>query len=122
MRELMPVVPPTQSEVVTPPPTREPAAASPQTTEKPAVPARNSSSLRAWALQVGSFSEDRNARVLRDRLRANGYAAYIDEQKSADRVRYRVRIGPELDRSRIDRLKDDVLKKEKIKGMVVSHP
>jgi DedD protein len=90
--------------------------------ETPAAPSRSSSSLHAWALQVGSFNEESNARVLRDRMRARGYAAYIDKQKSSSGMHYRVRIGPELDRSRIDKLREQVLKQEKIKGMVVNHP
>ncbi len=121
MRELMPAASVIEPEVVEPKP-QEPAADAPQTAEKPAAPAHDSSSLQAWALQVGSFSEEANARLQRDQMRAKGYAAYIDERKSGDRVRYRVRIGPELDRARIDRLKEDIFKKEKIKGMVVNHP
>ena len=80
------------------------------------------SSIHAWALQVGSFNEQENAQSLRDQLRANGYPAYIDELKAPDATSYRVRIGPELDRSRIDKLKDTIADKEKIDGMVVKHP
>lgn len=96
----------------------------PQAKPKPASgsSASSQSGIDAWALQVGSFSEEKNATVLRDQLRAKGYAAYMVEQGSGDSTQYRVRIGPELDRGRVDRLRDDVEKKEKIKGLVVKHP
>jgi len=79
-------------------------------------------SLHAWALQVGSFSQESNAEILRDKLRAKGYASYVDVLKKPDRTTYRVRIGPELDQQRLKKLKGEMLEKEKIKGMVVQHP
>lgn len=80
------------------------------------------SSIHAWALQVGSFSQEKNALAMRDRLRASGYASYVDVLKKPERTTWRVRIGPELDKQRLLELKAEILKKEKIKGMVVQHP
>ncbi|MFW2374496.1 MAG: SPOR domain-containing protein [Gammaproteobacteria bacterium] len=80
------------------------------------------SSIHAWALQVGSFKEETNALVLRDKLRAKGYPAYVEALKSSTKIPYRVRIGPELDRERVNKLKQTILEKEKIQGMVVKHP
>jgi len=97
---------------------------------EPAEKAKNSqkptpavkSSIHAWALQVGSFKDETNALVLRDKLRASGYPAYVEELKSSTKIPYRVRIGPELDRERVNKLKQTILEKEKIQGMVVKHP
>lgn len=80
------------------------------------------SSVHAWALQLGSFSQEKNAETMRDELRAKGYASYVDVLKRPDRSTYRVRIGPELDQKRLDKIRDEMLKKEKIKGMIVRHP
>lgn len=80
------------------------------------------SSIHAWALQLGSFSQEKNAEVMRDKLRAKGYASYVDVLKKPDRTKYRVRIGPELDKQQLEKLKAELLKKEKLKGMVVQHP
>lgn len=97
----------------------EPASsAKPVQNKKPAV----KSSIHAWALQVGSFKDETNALVLRDKLRANGYPAYVEALKSSSKIPYRVRIGPELDRERVNKLKQTILEKEKIQGMVVKHP
>lgn len=80
------------------------------------------SSIHAWSLQVGSFKDEVNALVLRDKLRANGYPAYVEALKTATNIPYRVRIGPELDRERVIKLKQIILEKEKIQGLVVKHP
>ena len=80
------------------------------------------STVHAWALQLGSFSKEANAQVMRDRLRAKGYASYVDVLKKPDRNVYRVRIGPELDKQLLEKLKVELLKKEKYKGMLVQHP
>lgn len=80
------------------------------------------SRIHAWALQAGSFSQETNAEAMRDQLRASGYASYVDVLKKPDKTTYRVRIGPELDQKRLELLKDEILKKEKIETIVVQHP
>ncbi len=80
------------------------------------------SSIHAWALQLGSFDKEVNALAMRERLRAKGYASYVDVLKKPDRTVYRVRIGPELDKQQLEKLKAELIKKEKLKGMVVQHP
>jgi DedD protein len=89
---------------------------------KPGAASESKAAIDAWALQVGSFSEEKNAQVMRDQMRAKGYAAYIDHLHNKDTDQYRVRIGPELNRERVDKLRDDIEKQEKIKGLVVKHP
>lgn len=80
------------------------------------------SSIHAWALQVGSYENEKNAELLRDKLRAKGYASYVDVLKRPGSINYRVRIGPELDQQHLQALREDILQKENIKGMVVQHP
>jgi DedD protein len=79
-------------------------------------------SIHAWALQVGSFSQKRNAEAMRDNLRAKGYASYVDVQRSPEGNSYRVRIGPELDQQQLEVLREEIRRKEDINGMVVQHP
>ena len=73
------------------------------------------SSVHAWALQIGSYSQEENALAMRDKLRAKDYAAYVDVLKRPEKSTYRVRIGPELDQQRLQDLKKEILKKEKSK-------
>ncbi len=88
----------------------------------PKVNSKKHSSIKAWALQVGSFKDKANAHNLKDRLMVKGFPAYVDILKSPSKTTYRVRIGPELDRSRLEKLKKKVLKSEKLKAMIVNHP
>ena len=80
------------------------------------------SSVHAWALQLGSFSKEANAEAMRDKLRVKGYASYVDVLKKPNRIVYRVRIGPELDKKQLEKLQVELTKKEKMKSMVVQHP
>lgn len=91
-------------------------------TAAPEVNTRKRASIQAWALQVGSFSDRANADVLKDRLMAKDFPAYVDVLKTPKNSTYRVRIGPELDRARLEKLKLKVLELEKLEGMIVNHP
>lgn len=58
----------------------------------------------AWTLQLGAFSQRENAHRLRDRLRAKGYKAYVQEFPSQGIVR--VYVGPELRRDDAEQLRE----------------
>ncbi len=76
----------------------------------------------AWAVQVGSFGQEKNANALRDKLRKQGYASFVERIYSKSSVSYRVRIGPELDRKKAEKLRDKLASNEKLKGIVVRYP
>ena len=90
----------------------------------PAEPQRQSHKtktvLTSWALQVGSFSSQKNAQKLRDELRAKSYPSFIDVKSSPAKKTWRVRIGPELDKKRLDKMQRRFHQQySKIKTMVV---
>lgn len=58
----------------------------------------------AWTLQIGAFKKSSNAIELRDSLRLKGYKAYI--LKNGVGTFDRVYVGPMLQRSKAERLKD----------------
>ena len=62
----------------------------------------------AWTLQLGAFSDEKNAFDLRDKLRKQGYKAYT--QAFPDDNLTRVYVGPEVQRSEIERLQDKLKK------------
>lgn len=76
---------------------------------------------QAWAVQVGSFSQRKNAEALRNRLRKMGYPAFVTSTQSNGRTIVRVKIGPELARSEADRIKSDIERQLKLQAMVVPH-
>lgn len=63
---------------------------------------------RVWAVQLASFGEEENALKLRDRLRGDGYEAFISTVRKNDEVLSRVAVGPLLDRSEAEALRADL--------------
>lgn len=72
-----------------------------------------------WAVQLGSFSVQKNALNLRDRLRKKGHASFVEEYKRNGKTSYRVRVGPELTRELANELKTKLKAETKLDGFVV---
>jgi DedD protein len=93
----------------------------PKTTSEAAKPAATTP--KAWAVQVGSFTQRDNAMRLRDQLRSKGYKAFVEQITNADKTFYRVRVGPEVSREKAVALQKDLQSKMKLQdSTVVSHP
>lgn len=75
----------------------------------------------AWAIQLGSFSEKKNAESLVKQLRTKGYAAYVQEGKSGEANVSRVYIGPELRREKADAMVKELRETLNLKGVVVKY-
>jgi DedD protein len=88
-----------------PPPADGGTAAAPPAAPAPAAPADGTEGpAETWVIQIGSFSQADNARALRDRLRQEGYAAFDERITGPDgSPTTRVRIGPDLDRAKLER-------------------
>lgn len=104
-----------------------PARASPSATEPTSEPEPQTATTQqpevsGWVVQVGSFSKQSNALGLRDRLRGKGYSAFVEEARTDDGVTYRVRVGPEIERTEADRLQTEIAKTFKLKGIVTHYP
>lgn len=105
-----------------PAPKPTPAPAAPVTTPAaPAVAKAAPSGVDAnglsvsWSVQLASMSNRANADNLQKTLRTQGYNAYI---RTADGVN-RVFVGPLIERAEADRLRDQLDKQQKLKGIVV---
>ncbi len=53
-----------------------------------------SSAATGWVVQVGSFSQPKNAVALRDKLRARGFSVFLRSVQAAENNMTRVLIGP----------------------------
>jgi len=78
--------------------------------------------IKSFALQVGTFDSNENAMKLQKQLHKDGYTAYIYKSVSKSKTSYKVRIGPELEHSKLDKIKAKIKKSHKIDGYVVNHP
>lgn len=58
----------------------------------------------AWTIQAGVFSSGDNARVLVGKLRASGLPANVSSFRSGGSTLYRVTVGPDVSRAKLDSL------------------
>ncbi len=78
---------------------------------------------KAWVVQVGSFTKRDNAMRLRDQLRSKGYKTFVEQISAADKVFYRVRVGPVVSRANAEALQKELQSKMKLEHTkVMSHP
>lgn len=76
----------------------------------------------AWVVQLGSFTTQANAVALVEKLKTDGYAAFIEALDEKSKVSYRVRVGPELSQEAATQIRDELMKKIKMKGIVMRYP
>jgi DedD protein len=90
------------------PPSRATAAPTPaprrESSPPPAAPKPLPPGTMAWVVQVASLGSPEAARELQDVLRGKGYPAFVEQATVSGRQYYRVRVGPEVERARADRL------------------
>jgi DedD protein len=83
-------------------------------------PILNDSGLpQSWSLQLGSFSEQKNADELKQALQKKGYKAYTRSVKTTEGKATRVYIGPRLTKSNFDKDKAAIEKAFKLSTIVV---
>jgi len=82
---------------------------------------QTASSGDSWAVQVGSFSSESNARRLVEHLKESEYTAFVVRNVVNGRLLFRVRVGPEPDRGRAEALAER-LRSDRQQTQLVSHP
>ncbi len=75
-----------------------------------------------WAVQLGAFTTAEDANKLRGRLRAAGFAGFVDKFSAEEKTLWRVRAGPEVDRANAEKLRERIKDKLKMDGMIVTQP
>lgn len=93
-----------------------------KTTEKQQADKKAERFKTRWVVQVGSFGKEKNALSLRDQLRKKGYTTFVESIDGKRGKIYRVRVGPELTMASAEKLKEQLVKKTKLKGLVVQYP
>jgi len=77
--------------------------------------------VKTLALQVGTFTSKQNADSFAKSMSKEG-PAYVDDIMMDGKKVYRVRIGPEVDRERLQKLSDKLQKERKIKSFNANYP
>jgi DedD protein len=113
-------------------PVTQPATTTQQVTKKPqstpapeekvATARKKPTIVSGWVVQLGSFSKEKNAIRLRDSLRKNGHASFVEAYERAGKTSYRVRVGPELTKELAEELKKQLKQETKLDGLVMAFP
>ncbi|AXK72492.1 sporulation protein [Lysobacter sp. TY2-98] len=108
------------------PATAASAPAKPATPPAPPAPTTASAAPAAsnvgFAVQLGAFADANEATHLRDRARAAGFAAFVEQVHTDRGDLSRVRVGPVPDRAAADTLRTQVAAKLGVNGIVRPHP
>ncbi|HHJ34891.1 MAG TPA: hypothetical protein ENJ87_03910 [Gammaproteobacteria bacterium] len=83
---------------------------------------RHEKPIRSFALQIGTFTSNESALKMRDEYRKKGFSTFIYKGKVKGESSYKVRIGPELERKVLDKMKKELKKTDKIDAYVVNYP
>ncbi|MBQ0723839.1 MAG: SPOR domain-containing protein [Cycloclasticus sp.] len=75
--------------------------------------------ITAWVVQVGSFSEQKNADALSNRLMKAGFVAFVEQVDGKSGEIYRVRVGPELSKEKADVLAIELKQQHQLSSAIV---
>ncbi|GHA68279.1 SPOR domain-containing protein [Cognatilysobacter bugurensis] len=75
-----------------------------------------------FAVQLGAFGNAEEAARLRDRARAAGFSAFVEQVRTDKGTLNRVRIGPVADRGDADRMRAQAASQLGVSGLVRPHP
>lgn len=74
----------------------------------------------AYAVQLATFSNKDNAKVLMEKLRAKGYDAYVRDA-FGDGRRLRVLVGPRIERKHAEQLRDKLSAEFALNGFIIPY-
>ncbi len=75
-----------------------------------------------WAVQLAAMGAQADANALRDRLRSQGFDAYVDSVNVSGKRLWRVRAGPQTQRADAARIREAIRSKLGMAGNIVSAP
>ncbi|MET0551062.1 MAG: SPOR domain-containing protein [Xanthomonas sp.] len=117
---------PEPAKAATPKPEPTKPAATPAATAAvkptPSVPAAPAAAGTGFAVQLGAFGKVEDANALRDKVRAAGFSAFVEQVRTDKGALNRVRVGPVANRADAEQLRAQVAAKVGISGMVRPHP
>jgi len=98
----------------------QPAEAVPQKSKpaSPGAPKPVPKGLTSWVVQVAALSTPEAAQKLEVDLRNKGFHAFVEKVEGPTRPLWRVRVGPEVERTRADALATDVKKRTGLDAVV----
>ena len=103
-------------------PAPKPTPASASAPAPAPAPAKPAAAATGFAVQLGAFGNAEEATRLRDRARAAGLSAFVEQVQTDKGPLTRVRLGPVLDRDAATALQQQAQAKLGVSGVVRPHP
>jgi DedD protein len=104
----------------------QPAAEPPRAAGVPAgpraAPSQERLGVTAFAIQLGSFSSEANAKALESKLKDRGYRAFVEKIYINTGSVFRVRVGPEIEEAKAKALLARLESEISLKGILVRYP
>lgn len=82
---------------------------------------RSKTPLTAWVVQAGSFTDQENAVVVRDRLRRGGFASFVRDRETESEP-FRVLVGPMISEESANAARRRVADLLRVEAMVLTYP
>lgn len=73
---------------------------------------------KGWYVQVGTFSNEANAKALAARLKERGYKVRLDDARVGGKRALRVQVGPYSQNAAASRARQEIERKLQVKGVV----
>jgi len=99
-----------------------PAAGKPGKAPGAAPAPGTNAGMPSWIIQVASSPNQANAAELEGKLRADGFAAFIEKAEVNGRAFYRVQVGPQLERAQAEQTVARLREKHKVDPLIKSYP
>jgi DedD protein len=93
----------------------------PRTTAPVVRPVDEQGLALAWVLQVATVSSESRAQSLLEQLKKRAYPAFIQQTKNGDKVLYRIKIGPKVERAKLDPIKAEVDALLKVNAVILRY-
>ncbi len=78
------------------------------------------SQAQRWFIQIASFTAQKNALVLKDKLRKQGFSAKVTSNWTQKGRVFRVKVGPELNRQRAEITKERLNQLNNVNSIIVA--
>ena len=75
-----------------------------------------------WVVQIGSFSNKKNAEKLNLRAKDAGFRSFINPITQNNKIMHQVCLGPEYDEVDANKLREEIKDKMKLNGIVKKYP
>jgi DedD protein len=113
---------PRTTQAPTPKPTQQtaqPPAPKPESrVSLPEPPRSRADGLPSWVVQVSSLGSPEAAGKLADKLKQAGFSSFVEQAVVNGKTYYRVRVGPDIDRTNAERTAEMLRKQQKLDTLI----